>query len=76
PAAKSACDTNKSAKSSSTVAWIAGGVGVAALGIGAVILLTDSSGKHASVSTQGSLKPEILPYAGPKAGGVDLHWSF
>jgi hypothetical protein len=77
PAAKSACDTNKSAKSSSTVAWIAGGVGVAALGIGAVILLTDSSGsKNASVSTQGSLKPQILPYAGPKAGGVDLHWSF
>jgi hypothetical protein len=77
PAAQSACDTNKSAKSTSTIAWVAGGVGVAALGIGAVILLTDSSGsKSASVSTHGSVKPRVLPYAGPKAGGLELHWSF
>jgi hypothetical protein len=76
PAAKSACATNKSAKSTSTIAWVTGGVSIAALGLGAVILLTGTPSKSASVSTQGSLKPRVLPYAGPKAGGVDLRWSF
>jgi hypothetical protein len=77
PATHSACDTNKSAKTTSTVAWLASGVGVAALGVGAVLLLTDT--KSASVATQGTnrpLRPRVLPYAGPQNGGVDLRWSF
>jgi hypothetical protein len=76
PAAQSACDTNSSAKTTSAIAWVAGGVGVAAIGVGAFILVKDMSGKSAPVATQGSLKPRVLPYAGPKAGGVGLRWSF
>ncbi len=78
PNAKTACDANKDAKTSSIVAWVAGGVGLASLGVGVYFLVTDkgSSSADAPPPTNASLKPRLSPYAGPKAGGLALDWTF
>ncbi len=70
-----ACSLNKDAKTSSALAWILGGVGVAAIATGSVLLITDRSHKE-SGTTGSSTKPRFTPYAGPHSGGLQLDLRF
>ena len=74
PQSDHACTTNKDAKTSSVLAWVLGGVGVAAIATGSVLLLTDHPQGKESAATAKKLR--VTPYAGPHSGGVQLDMTF
>lgn len=69
-----ACTTNKDAKTSSLLAWVLGGVGVAAIATGSILLITDrSQGKESGTTAK---KLRVTPYAGLRSGGLQLDMTF
>jgi hypothetical protein len=76
-----ACHRSKDAVTASTLGWVLGGAGVALLGTGFVLLVTDSgsrSNTHHDSTGAASPRPrfDVTPLIGSRAGGLDLHVTF
>lgn len=74
--AQASCDNHNKAFTSSVLGWVAGGVAVASLGIGTILLLTDSPSQEKKPQTDGSPKFRLTPTYGPRNAGLDLHVTF
>jgi hypothetical protein len=77
--AQDACRRSKDAVTASTLAWILGGAGVALVGTGLVLALTDkgSSESH-DATTPAARRPrvDVLPVVGARGGKLDLRVTF
>jgi hypothetical protein len=71
--AQDACNRSKDAVTSSTLAWVFGGIGATLVGTGIVLILTES---NAPPEERSDHRARLLPRLGPGSGGVDLHVQF
>jgi len=69
-------DIDKDAKTASVVAWVLGGAGVAALGIGAYLFFTAPSSSESNKAEAPKPKARIVPQVGGNSGGVMVLGSF
>jgi len=75
--AQDACNRSKDAVTSSTLAWVFGGLGVGLVATGIVLMVTDHGSGSASGSEDHSgSRASLVPAMGPNAGGVDLRVKF
>ncbi len=72
--AEDACKADKDAKTKSVVAWTAGGVAVAGIGVGAFLLLTDKSGDESAPAKSGKIR--AIPAVGPGGGSLTVTGAF
>jgi hypothetical protein len=82
-AAQDACAKNKNATGASTGAWIFGGIGLALVGTGVVLLVTDPGHATPTEPAQAKLRPvpprptfDVIPSLGPHTGGLGLRMTF
>jgi hypothetical protein len=71
--AQDACNRSKDAVTSSTLAWVFGGVGVALVGTGIALIVTES---NAPPEEKPRSQARLLPVIGPGVAGVDLRVRF
>jgi hypothetical protein len=73
--AQDACNRSKDALTSSTMAWVFGGLGVGLVGTGIVLMLTDHPSNSPPEDHSGN-QARLVPVIGPSVGRLDLRVSF
>lgn len=78
--AQDACNKSKDAQTVSALGWVFGGLGVAFVATGVVLLVTDHSSSETGGSTAAKLaqkpKLDVLPAVGPQGGSMSLRVTF
>ena len=69
-------DIDKDAKTASVVAWVLGGAGVAALGIGAYLFFSAPASSESNKAEAPRPKTRIVPQVGGNSGGLMVLGSF